>query len=65
VTEFAAAMCEMRAMADQIHSHARDGAPLTLPIKAVHRQLVDEMGGTPAWEAMKADLAIAKEKLKW
>ena len=65
MTEFQAFMCEVRAMADQIHSHARDGAPLTLPVDAVHRQLVDEFGGTREWEAMCAALDIAKEKFQW
>jgi hypothetical protein len=55
----------MRAMADQIHSHARDGAPLTLPVDAVHRQLMDEFGGSCEWEAMCAALDIAKEKFQW
>ena len=31
----------------------------------VYRQLIQEMGGPQAWEALHADLAIAQEKFEW
>lgn len=57
-------MTDLHAMADQILAAARNGA-LILPGPAVHRQLVNEMGGSAEWEAMTAALDIAKEPFRW
>lgn len=57
-------MTDLQAMADQIFAAARNGA-LIFPGLAVHRQLVNEMGGSHEWEAMTAALDIAKEPFRW
>lgn len=54
---------ELQDLANQIYFAIQHGHQLmNEPGQYVHRQLVDEMGGTPAWEAMKADLAIAQRE---
>lgn len=58
-------MTELNALADRILAAVRDGAHLHLDPLYVHRRLVNETGGTPAWEAMKADLAQAEKEFVW
>lgn len=55
---------ELHHLANRIYDRVRAGRPIAVPSTAVHRALVDEMGGTAAWEAMKADLAIAEREIQ-
>lgn len=57
-------MTDLQALADQILAAVRDGARVDAGVY-VHRQLVDEMGGTREWEAMTAALDTAKEHIQW
>lgn len=57
-------MTDLQAIADQILAAARNGARI-FPGHYIHRQLIDEMGGTQAWEALKADLALADKEFSW
>lgn len=56
---------ELKAMADTVIDTVRNGEHINPGCCYIHRQLVDEMGGTPAWEALKADLDTAQEEFRW
>lgn len=57
---------ELQDLANQIYCAIQHGHRLmNEPGQYVHRQLVDKMGGTAAWEAMKAALDAAKEEFRW
>ena len=58
-------MTELQTLADRVLAAVRDGSRINPGARYVHRQLVDEIGGTAAWEAMKADLAIAEKEFQW
>ena len=55
---------EMKSMADEVINEVRNGGHINLG-PSIHRQLVEEMGGSQAWEALKADLDTAQEEFKW
>lgn len=53
---------ELNTLARQVLAAVRAGAHLD-PGPYVHRPLVDDMfGGTPGWEAITADLDIARQE---
>lgn len=55
---------ELRFLSEKVLRGARTGSAVTVGF-SVHRQLVDEMGGTPWWMALMADLDMAKEEFRW
>ena len=56
-------MTDLRALADQVLAAVRDGGRIPYPERGINRLLVDDMfGGTPGWEALKADLDTARQE---
>lgn len=58
------ACAELRELGARVLAAVRAGYPFD-PGPYIHQRIVHEFGGAHAWEAMKADLDLAKEEMKW
>lgn len=57
---------QLERLAERVYGKARAGGIVTYPVRAIHHQCVTDMfGGAAGWEAMTADLDIARQEFSW